>query len=379
MPSPPSAPGRLEQIVRLQESLLAAEVPPRELGGRICQGTTYATGARAARLACITADGDLETLASYGRASFDAQSSATLHDALAEKRPALRHALGDGTEVLTVPLQEGEQPVVLQLAAAEGEAFGVEQVALARLAGAIATAALRQTGLREQIERTARAKSEVLITLSHDLRTPLNVVIGYTHLLLEEAYGPCTKDQREVLTSVERYAEELLSLLSGALDLARADVTPGSAPEEFALADVLRELCTGSLTRRVADGVALTWHVDPSLPPMRSDRFRVRQILQNLVDNALRFTEHGTVSVAAVPHQGGVRLTVADTGPGIESGDLSHLFEPFRPGAASVRPGGGTGCGLYLVKQFSDSLHGHVAVDSTPGHGTRFTVDLPLG
>jgi signal transduction histidine kinase len=268
--------------------------------------------------------------------------------------------------------------VVLQLAAAERQSFGVEQIALARLVGAIATTALRQAGLREQLERTAHTKSEALITLSHDLRTPLNVVIGYAHLLLDEAYGPCTKEQREVLASVERYAGELLSLLSGALDLARREVTPG-APEEFALADVLRELCTGSLTRRVADGVALTWHVDPSLPPMRSDRFRIRQILQNLVDNALRFTERGTVSVAAVPHQGGVRLTVADTGPGIASGDLSHLFEPFRPGASSTRPGGGTGCGLYLVKQFSDSLRGRVAVDSTPGQGTRFTVDLPLG
>ncbi len=378
MPSAQSEPGRLEQIVRLQESLLAAEVPPESLGDRICQGTTLVTGARAARLACFAAGGDLETLASYGRAAFDAQSSATLRDALAEKRPATRSALPDGTDLLTVPLQEGAQPVVLQLAAAERQSFGVEQIALARLAGAIATAALRQAGLREQLERTAHTRSDVLITLSHDLRTPLNVVIGYTHLLLEEAYGPCTEEQREVLASVERYAGELLSLLSGALDLARLEVTP-SEPEEFALADVLRELCTGSLTGRVADGVALTWHVDPSLPRMRSDRFRVRQILQNLVDNALRYTERGTVSIAAVPHQGGVRLTVADTGPGIDSGDLSHLFEAFRPGASSARPGGGTGCGLYLVKQFSDSLHGRVAVDSTPGHGTRFTVDLPLG
>ena len=92
----------------------------------------------------------------------------------------------------------------------------------------------------------------------------------------------------------------------------------------------------------------------------------------------MRFTERGTVSVSATPHEGGVRLTVADTGPGIGTSDLAHLFEPFRPGTRSVRPGGGTGCGLYLVKRFSESLHGRVAVDSVPGKGTRFTVDLPL-
>src|SRR6185295_2691221 len=103
-------------------------------------------------------------------------------------------------------------------------------------------------------------RSEMLVALSHDLRTPLNVVIGYTRLLLEEAYGPCNGDQLEVLTSVERYAGELLSLVSNALDLARLELGPGERQEEFALADVLRELCTGSLSRRVADGVALTWH-----------------------------------------------------------------------------------------------------------------------
>lgn len=371
--------GKLEQILRLQESLVTAEAAPEALGDRICQGAALLIGASAARLACLAAEEGIETLASYGRAPFDTQSSAVLRSALAEGRPALHHTLPDGTEILTVPLQSGERPVVLQLAAATDRPFRVDHVALARLAGAIATTALRHAGLRERLERGAHAKSEVLVALSHDLRTPLNVVIGYTRLLLEDAYGPCTGEQREVLANVERYAGELLALLSGALDLARLDLGPSEPTrEEFALADVLRELCTGSLSRRVSEGVELTWHVDPSLPAMHSDRFRIRQILQNLVDNALRFTERGTVSVAATPHEGGVRLTVADTGPGIGSGDLSHLFEPFRPGAGSVRPGGGTGCGLYLVKRFSESLRGRVAVESAPGKGTRFTVDLPL-
>jgi signal transduction histidine kinase len=379
MSQPGREPGTLEQILRLQETLLVAEVAPEALGERICQGAALLTGAGAARLACFATEGGIETLASYGYARFDPASATDLRRALAEGRPALHHTLVDGTSALTVPLQGGDRPVVLQLAAGAERSFDIEHVALARMAGAIATTALRQAGLRERLERAAHTKSQVLVALSHDLRSPLNVVIGYTRLLLDDAYGTCTGEQREVLANVERYAVELLSLLSGALDLARLDLTPSEARrEEFALADVLRELCTGSLSRRVAAGVELTWHVDASLPMMHGDRFRVRQILQNLVDNALRFTEHGTVSVAAVSHEGGVRLTVADTGPGIRSGDLAHLFEPFRPGANSTRPGGGTGCGLYLVKRFSESLRGRVAVDSTPGQGTRFTVDLPL-
>src|SRR4029077_7893603 len=98
------------------------------------------------------------------------------------------------------------------------------------------------------------------------------------------------------LASIERYALELLSLLSGVLDLARLD-SGREQPrrEEFALADVFDELRDGSLGRRSAEGVELAWLVDPELPPMRSDRFRIRQILQNLVDNALRFTETGSV------------------------------------------------------------------------------------
>jgi len=141
--------------------------------------------------------------------------------------------------------------------------------------------------------------------------------------------------------------------------------------------NVVEELCTGALVAKVGDGVHLAWRVDPETPALRSDRFRVRQIVQNLVDNALRFTDRGQVSVDAGPHEGGVRLVVSDTGTGIDGGDLPYLFEPFRTGSRGGARSG-TGCGLYLVKRFSESLGGRVAVASAPGRGTRFTIDLPL-
>jgi signal transduction histidine kinase len=325
----------------------------------------------------LGADGSLEVAAAHGTGDFTAASADALRAMLAERRPALHRTARDGRDLLTIPLAVGEVPLFLQLAGAAGTPVGVEQIALARYAGSLATVALRQAGVRESLERADHAKSEVLVAMSHDLRTPLNVLIGYTRLLIEDSYGPCTPDQRAVLTTIEQHALELLSLLSGALDLARIDVERDPRREEFTLAEVLHELCTGSLSHRVANGVRLAWYVDPATPTMRSDRFRVRQILQNLVDNALRFTERGEVAVAAAPHAGGVRLTVSDTGAGIAAGNLPHLFEIFRPGGAA---GGraGTGCGLYLVKRFSESLGGRVAVDSTVGVGTRFTVDLPV-
>lgn len=371
--------GRLEQILRFQESLLLGEVTPADLGGRICQRSALLVGAAAVRLAFIPTEGGVEDVASYGTGDFTAVPADALRNALASGHATSHRTEPDGRPILTVPLGATEAPAVLQLIGAAETRFGPEQVALARYAAALATVALRQTALRQRLQRADRAKSEVLVTLSHDLRNPLNVLIGYTRLLLEDAYGPCTGEQREVLVAMERHAFELQSLLSGALDLLRLELERGEPRrEEFAIADVLREICTGSLAHRVASGVQLAWHADPAIPPMRSDRFRIRQILQNLVDNALRFTEQGSVSVAAIAHEGGVRITVSDTGPGIGSGDLSHLFEIFRPGTDAARHGTSTGCGLYLVKRFSESLGGRVAVDTAPGTGTRFTVDLPL-
>jgi len=372
--------GRLDQILRFQDSLLLGEVAPADLAGRICQGTALLVGVAAVRLAIAPPESDAEEVASYGAGDFTAVPRDTLRRALASGYPTAHRTEPDGRPILSVPLRTADTPAVLQLIGAAEAPLDPEQVALARYAATLATVALRQAALRERLEHTDRTKSEALVTLSHDLRSPLNVLIGYTQLLLEDAYGPCTSEQREVLVAMERHTLELQSLLSGALDMLRLELQHGEPPrQEFAIGDVLRELCSGSLSHRVARGVQLAWHSDPALPPMRSDRFRIRQILQNLVDNALRFTTQGSVSIAATAHEGGVRVTVSDTGPGIGSADLPHLFELFRPGTDTVARGRGTGCGLYLVKRFSESLGGRVAVETAPGMGTRFTIDFPLG
>lgn len=372
-------PGRLEQILRLQESLLLGDVGAANIGGRICQGIALLLRTPATRLVLL--DGEsVETVATYGAMEFPPIDAPKVRDAIRERRPALAETYqsADGDEAvctLTLPLQTGEVPVLLQLVRGIAQPFGPDEIALCRYAAALATTALRLGAQRERLEKASGTKSEVLVAMSHDLRSPLNVLVGYTRLLEEEAFGPCSPEQRQVLGSIERYALELLSLLTGVLDLARLDAGRESRREEFTVAEVFAELREGSLSRRGSDGVALEWRVDPELPPMQSDRFRVRQILQNLVDNALRFTDHGTVAIAADRVDGTVRLSVTDTGPGIAADDLPHLFELFRPGRAGAS---GTGCGLYLVKRFAESLGGRVAVRSTAGEGSSFTVDLPL-
>jgi signal transduction histidine kinase len=369
--------GRLEQILHLQESLLLGDITPASLGGRICQGAALVLRAPAVRLVLL--DGErIEGVASYGATEFPPVDPQAMRAALAERRPAVSGSFA-GERTLTVPIQNGGGvAVLLQIVGAPDHPLDSERVALARYVGTLAAIALRHATQRERLEHTSTDKSEILVAMAHDLRSPLNVVLGYTRLLAEDTFGSCSSEQREVLGSIERYALELLSLLTGVLDLARLDAGREPRRDEFAIGELFDELDQSSLGRRGAEGVTLAWHADPDLAPIRSDRFRIRQILQNLVDNALRFTERGSVRIAADRADGGVRLTVTDTGPGIDPHDLSHLFELFHPGAGGSARGSGTGCGLYLVRRYSESLGGRVTVRSTPGEGTCFTIDLPL-
>lgn len=366
--------GRLEQILRFQESLLLGEGSAATLATRICQGAALVLRASGARLVLLDG-GRVESVASYGTMEFPVLDPEALHEALAERRPACVES-HEGARALTVPIHGGDVPVLLQVVGAPDYPIGTENIALARYVAALAAVALRHGAQRERLEHASTAKSDMLVAMAHDLRSPLNVVLGYTRLLAEETFGGCSPEQRNVLGSIERYALELLSLLTGVLDLARLETGREPRQDDFSVAELFEELAQSSLSSRRGYPVELVWEVDPQLGTIRSDRFRIRQILQNLIDNALRFTEHGSIRVAAERVDGAMRLTVADSGPGIGPQDLPHLFEIFRPGAAEGSRG--TGCGLHLVKRYSESLAGRVSVRSAPGEGTCFTVLLPL-
>lgn len=368
-PIVPVDPTRLEQLLQIQERLLMGSLDEAALGDRLCQSTALVLGAVGARLVRLRVDDTIETLGAHGNAFFPADD-ASVRRVLDERRPVLDE---EGVLSLAIELEPGR--LVMQLRPSLGRAFGLEHVGLARYAASLAAVALRHAKARHGTTGGDPGATEVLVTLSHDLRQPLNVMLGYTQLLIDDTYGPCTGEQREVLSTIERHARELFTVLTGALDLVRLERNADhTIAEPFAIAEVMRELCTGSLAHRAPQDVALTWHADPATPVLTSDRFRVRQVLQNLIDNALRHTEHGEVAVTAAPHDRLVRLQVRDTGSGIAAADLPHVFAPFRTGSQGRT---GSGLGLYIVKRFCESLGGEVSVASTVGTGTRFTIDLP--
>lgn len=227
-------------------------------------------------------------------------------------------------------------------------------------------------------ERANAAKSEFLATVSHELRTPLNIIIGYTSMLLDDLTGDARERERS-LRRIHDQSVELLQLIQGMLDLNRLDA--GSLPltvEEFQLRDVLEDLRTDLPPNWLKPKVELRWEIPDASAVMHSDRRKLEMTVRNLIHNALKFTEKGSVTVSAeLQPASAVSFSVKDTGPGIAAEDFSLIFEMFQQGSAGAMRGG-VGLGLHIVKRFSETLGGQVQVESQLGVGTCFTVLFPL-
>jgi signal transduction histidine kinase len=224
-----------------------------------------------------------------------------------------------------------------------------------------------------------RAKSEFLSTVSHELRTPLNVIIGYTTLLLDDALDAA--GGREALRRVHHQSLQLLDLIQAMLDLNKVEAGGARVTvEDFRLGDVIDSLRGGLPASWCKGDVQLSWVAPTPEARLRTDRAKVEMIVRNLVHNALKFTERGSVTVTAdaLGDPGRVLFTVADTGAGIATDDLDSIFDMFRQAHVGPARGHGVGLGLYIVKRFTDALGGEIRVDSRPGAGSRFTVAVPV-
>lgn len=226
-----------------------------------------------------------------------------------------------------------------------------------------------------RLEGALAAKTEFLNTMSHELRSPLNVVVGYAQMVGEEAADPAIAATTERITAS---ACEVLRLVENTMQVGRLEA--GKLPldlQDFALAEVVHEL--DDAVRALPEarhGVGVEWHVSADLPTLHLDRLKVKEIVQNLVSNALKFTRDGRVSVEVAPDRGDrVRIVVRDTGPGIPAASQSRIFEMFDRAGVSHAPG--AGLGLYIVKRLVDLMQGEIAVTSAVGVGTTFTVWLP--
>jgi signal transduction histidine kinase len=226
----------------------------------------------------------------------------------------------------------------------------------------------------------ARDKSQFMVNVTHELRTPIHGIMGLTDLLREGIYGPVTDRQRESLDGIDQSAKGLLELIDGLLLLARAEATrldltvgPVAVPEI-----VDRVAATGRQMRGRKD-LTLDVSVAGDLPLLQTDRGKLAQILLNLLTNAIKFTPAGgRVAIEARRAGDGVEIAVRDTGIGIPRAELPRIFDAFHQVDGSTsRAYGGAGLGLALVRTLAERIQGTVEVESTEGAGSTFTVRLP--
>jgi len=242
------------------------------------------------------------------------------------------------------------------------------------------------TEAREDAEQASRAKSAFLATMSHEIRTPMNGVIGLVDVL---AKSPLSAHQVDLISTIQDSSSTLLSLIDDILDFSKIEAGKLEIEREpLSVADLVEVLCNTLVYMADQRGVDLSVFVAPDIPErVLADEVRLRQVLYNLVGNAIKFSVgrtgmRGRVSVRVsmahtVPPQ--LSMRIADNGIGIAPEKLSDLFAPFsQVESSTTRRFGGTGLGLAICRRLVDLMHGAIAVESTPGMGSIFTVTLPL-
>jgi PAS domain S-box-containing protein len=232
---------------------------------------------------------------------------------------------------------------------------------------------------REQAEQASRAKDHFLSSISHELRTPLSAVIGYAELLETQFRGPLNDVQLEYLARIKASARHQAAIIDEILTFSRTEAGKEVArPKDVDLAAVCREVVEMLGLRIEAGGVNVLLVGADAPVPAYTDPGKVRQILVNLVGNALKYTEQGHVEVTMEAGDDQVGFRVHDTGPGIPPDRLEDIFLPFTQlDQSPTRSKGGTGLGLTICRRLTELLGGTITVDSCPGNGSTFTVRLP--
>lgn len=238
---------------------------------------------------------------------------------------------------------------------------------------------------KEEAEEASRLKSEFLANISHDLRTPLNSIIGFSDMMLNEAWGPVGDARyKEYLEAIHYSGDLLLALVGDILETAKLDSGHYHLKEsEVDLLDLTRRLARGFAPMVTEKALELSVDAAPDFPvPAMADEHVIAQIVNNLVSNACKHTpDGGSVRIRwSLTPRGGARLSVCDTGTGMPEALLAKIGEPFLQDEAYVAPEGpkGTGLGLFICKRFAEAMGGVLEVRSKPGAGTTAAVEWPL-
>jgi signal transduction histidine kinase len=231
-----------------------------------------------------------------------------------------------------------------------------------------------------ELEIASRHKSQFLANMSHELRTPLNAILGYSELLIDGIYGDLAEKARGVLERVQNNGRHLLGLINDVLDLSKIEAGQLTlAVDEYSMAALVKSVVATTESLAKAKGLALNARIDEALPLGRGDERRLTQVLLNLVGNAIKFTDRGSVDVAAGVVDGRFQVAVRDTGPGIAEADQKRIFEEFQQvDDTNTRQKGGTGLGLAIAKRIVEMHGGTISVESAPGAGSTFRMILPV-
>lgn len=238
----------------------------------------------------------------------------------------------------------------------------------------------RLTVAKERAEAADRMKSAFLATMSHELRTPLNSILGFTGILARELAGPLNAEQRKQIGFVRNSSQHLLALVNDVLDISKLEA---GQLEVYSTPFDLRasvEKAVGAVAP-LADrkGLSLRLHIAAEIATLTGDQRRVEQVLLNLLNNAVKFTERGEVAVTVETAPRAVRIRVSDTGIGILPEDLSKLFQPFTQIDTGLsRSHEGTGLGLAICRRLAQLMGGSIDVASQWNHGSAFTLTLPM-
>jgi signal transduction histidine kinase len=328
-----------------------------------------------------------------GRAFIDRQT-VHVHDVGAmsdaefpEGKMLQRQYGGHGTTVAVPLLREDVSLGVITLLRNEVSPFTDRQVALLRTFADQAVIAIENVRLFKELEAAnrelgaaSRHKSEFLANMSHELRTPLNAIIGFSEVLAARMFGEVNAKQAEYLQDILESGRHLLSLINDILDLSKIEAGRMELePADFDLPSAIENALILVRERAGRHGIALASTVDERLGLIRGDERKVKQVLLNLLSNALKFTsEGGRIDVRAALREGRAEVSVADTGVGIAPEDQEAVFEEFRQVGTADKKVEGTGLGLALSRKFIELHGGRIWVESELGRGSTFTFTLPV-
>ena len=282
---------------------------------------------------------------------------------------------------LRVPLVAKDEVLgVLTFFTKEEHQFTDEEVEFLTTLGAQAAAAVHNSQLYEESVRASKVKDEFLSVMSHELRTPLNVVMGYTGMMKDGMLGGINPEQEKALEKILRQSRDQLVMVNQILQTTHIE-SGGGKIEVYEVAPTeLLEGLKSDYELSSSEDLSLIWDYPSDLPIMRTDGTKLKQILQNLINNAIKFTPKGHIAISARhdPASETVEFKVEDTGVGIAKEFLPAIFEMFRQvDSSETRLYGGVGLGLYIVKRFSELLGGKVEAESDLGKGSTFTAKIP--